>query len=178
MSKTSSSAKSRLVKKINSHLASRSSPMVFGGLGKLRMTSLASWDLLTMASLRRTAVCMRRMLFVDSLILKTFNTVSFKFLSALIRNRDTPLRGVPRSLPPGWGIEKIAPDNMLRLGWVRPLRYPGDKLSGMSCQGASCVIFSNPFYNTNHVFQLSLAGRTHSVRRCIGFSSSSSSESF
>ena len=40
-------------------LESLSGPMVFGGLGRLRMTSLASCDLLTMASLSLTAVCMR-----------------------------------------------------------------------------------------------------------------------
>jgi hypothetical protein len=44
--------------------------MVFGGLGRFRMTSLASCDRLTMASFKRTAVCMRRMLLVDSLILQ------------------------------------------------------------------------------------------------------------
>lgn len=43
-------------------LESLSGPMVFGGLGRLRMTSLASCDLLTMTSFNLTAVCMRRTL--------------------------------------------------------------------------------------------------------------------
>ena len=67
----------------NLQLASLSSPMVFGGLGRLRMTSLASCDLLTMASFKRTAVCMRRMLFVDSLILQQkldFNQTAYQHL--------------------------------------------------------------------------------------------------
>ncbi len=45
-----------------SQLASLSGPMVFGGLGRLSMTSLASCDLLTMTSLSLTAVCIRRTL--------------------------------------------------------------------------------------------------------------------
>lgn len=52
---------------LNLQLESLSGPIVFGGLGKLRMTSLASWDLLTITSFNRTAVCMRRTL-EDSLL--------------------------------------------------------------------------------------------------------------
>ena len=54
------------LKKMYLQLASLSGPTVFGGLGKLRMTSLASWDLATITSLSLTAVCIRRT-FEDSL---------------------------------------------------------------------------------------------------------------
>ena len=43
-------------------LASLSGPMVLGGLGRLRMTSLASWDFSTILSFNLTAVCIRRTL--------------------------------------------------------------------------------------------------------------------
>lgn len=46
-------------------LESLSGPIVFGGEGRLRMTSLASCDLLTMTSFSRTAVCIRRTLEVS-----------------------------------------------------------------------------------------------------------------
>ncbi len=58
---------------MHSQLASLSGPMVLGGLGRLRMTSLASWDLLTITSFRRTAVCMRRTL-EDSFLKKEHGT--------------------------------------------------------------------------------------------------------
>ena len=45
-----------------SQLASLSGPMALGGLGRLRMTNLASWDLATMTSFNFTAVCIRRTL--------------------------------------------------------------------------------------------------------------------
>merc|ERR1712086_294580 len=47
-------------------LASFSGVPFLGGLGKLRMTSLASWDLATITSLSLTAVCIERT-FEDSL---------------------------------------------------------------------------------------------------------------
>ena len=52
-------------------LASLSGPMVLGGLGRLRMTSLASWDFSTILSFNLTAVCIRRTL-EDSLKKKQF----------------------------------------------------------------------------------------------------------
>merc|ERR1712029_1047169 len=75
--------------------------MVFGGLGKLRMTSLASWDRATITSFSLTAVCIRRT-FEDSLPLEfvvgTDNEgpVSFSF------EGDLPFPEVPRlgSNPP------------------------------------------------------------------------------
>ena len=47
-------------------LESLSGPMTLGGDGRFRMTSFASCDLLTMASLSLTAVCIRRTLEDDS----------------------------------------------------------------------------------------------------------------
>ena len=43
-------------------LESLSCPIILGGLGRFKMTNLASCDLLTMASFKRTAVCIRRTL--------------------------------------------------------------------------------------------------------------------
>jgi len=60
---------------LDSQLASLSGPIVLGGLGKLRMTSLASCDLLTMASFSRTAVCIRRTL-DESFLLLAAGTVN------------------------------------------------------------------------------------------------------
>ena len=59
---------------VQSHLqlASLSVPITLGGLGRLRMTSLASWDFSTMTSFNLTAVCILRTL-EDSLQKKKLN---------------------------------------------------------------------------------------------------------
>ena len=62
-------------------LASLSGPMVLGGLGRLRMTSLASWDFSTILSFNLTAVCIRRTL-EDSLKKKA---IPFSLISSQVR---------------------------------------------------------------------------------------------
>ena len=62
-------------------LASLSGPMVLGGLGRLRMTSLASWDFSTILSFNLTAVCIRRTL-EDSLKKKA---IPFSLISSQVQ---------------------------------------------------------------------------------------------
>ena len=52
----------KLIPHVYLQFESRSCPMCLGGLGRFKMTNLASCDLLTMASFNRTAVCIRRTL--------------------------------------------------------------------------------------------------------------------
>ena len=70
------------------HEQSLSLPMILGGPGRLRMTSLASWLLATMASFSFTAVCMRRT-FAFSLGTQTRGVIEYVAYKVQCTQRST-----------------------------------------------------------------------------------------